>query len=666
MSMYGMSKLSDVFGGKIPGLNKPVSYEGEVTTSKDSFEKSPFREPKVLSKGHGFEDTILSLKGRSQVPQGSSANIEGKIFGNFKSNNTFGGNTLKFGAMPNTLRNNTSSKVGGLKSSLNVNTNVNGFEQMLFGGRKSLKQNIPQQNRVGGKIFNDFVARNKSLTTPAGKLEIVNVPPATGVNMVSADTVGAGAVDTFQQGSFETYGEQYNTDKNDYTKPKLGQVLKNVGQGIVNAKDYTVEKLDNAQIPDAVKKGFKEVGVAVGLADTDETRARKAQIKEANIKLEQQRFDNALKLAERYPYGIPTNVPGLPGYTGQPGYNQIPGLTGTNIGMPIGQQGLPGITNPQQLQLGILGPNTNRTPQQKVNEGFGMGVTGGVSPQNIRFASSFGGAQNADILEAGFLPTNEPFSNKVIQSLSPVKTVRPYTSVVSETLGGMQGYGGVEDNNDKLRRFLSMQGGQQTGGESNDDKLRRFLGTNKTPLPQVQPIEVQQVPQPVRQSQPVQSYQREYYKQEDLPGGKVYPRPQQGIKVRQPIQIPPSQKELQQIQELRQQLAIAQQQSYQQPRYPVSGYTNTNEVQPVQTPNGLEYRPVKKGKSDLYYDKEQGVWSERSKKVVGYKRGEYRSHKQRYIPPQQNYQQLRNVTPPQLLVDAQFTETNNSNSAYPY
>ena len=367
MSMYGMNNLSEVFGGKIPGLNKPVSFESEGLVSKDNIEKSPFREPKILTKGTGFSDTVMSLKGRNNVPKGSTADIEGKIFGNVKT--------------------------GNILSRKTNNVNFSGFEQMLYSGKGQSK----------GQVFNDFIARNRSVKTPVGDLQVVNVASP---SMGKSGKFGEGAVDTWQQGGFDTYGEQYGRD-NSYA-PGIIETAENVGRGIVTVGTATGKGL--AALGSGLGKGLKVLGEGTGIIETPEAIQARMEQQKALLTLQNQARAQMLQQQMMAQYG---------GYGGGYGYNpMLQGMNPQNMQTGFGMMG--------NIGTGIIGPKTTLTPQQKVIQGYGMGSTGGVSPENIRFAAGFRGAQPKALEYAGFIPANEPFSAKVIQSLGNKKLKEEY------------------------------------------------------------------------------------------------------------------------------------------------------------------------------------------------------------------------------------------------
>jgi hypothetical protein len=536
MNIYGMNSLSEVFGGKIIGLNAPVKFENEEISFKGTDVKSPFKEPTISTKGNGFEQSIIGLKGKgfentvmslkgkgfNNIQTPSSSNIESKIFGNFKNNNKFF-NPISLG-----IKNN----VGG----------VSGFEQALYG------------SRVGqGRVFNDFITRNRvirSVKTPVGKLQVVTIPK--GGSSVPTQIV--------QNQNLETYGETYG-------KPGIIETAEKLGRGIVTVGKATGKAV--GAIGTGLGKTAKAVGEGTGFIESPEVRTARIEQEKALLQLRSQILaqQQQQQLMTGYnPYGMVSGAIPM-------GYNVGFGQP-INYGMPTGL----GMMGSQGFN--IVGPQTLRSPQQKVIEGYGMGITGGVSPENIRFAAGVAGGGWDKIAMASFLPQNEPYSNKVIQSLSPTKTVRPYTDVVRESLI------------------------MAPGSETAEDKIMRYLGKKKPQEGQIVQPSVQKVI----------PYQREYYKQEELPGGPTYPRPT--IYPQPAPLIPIPQKSQPQIMQLPQQQT--QQQQFQQ--------------QPQQT------RQAGSG--------EQVVYSPYSKKRVTYVRGPYRERKKvQYTqqPVQQQYMQPQNA-----------------------
>ena len=173
MGMYGLTSLSETFGGKIMGLHKPMNFsEGEVSTRINE-PSNPFKgEMSILPKTSGFENTIMSLKGKG-LNNGGTLDIESKIFGNLKFKNNFvnpikqNGNKKQFGGFEQMM--------GGIK-----NKGV-GFEQMMrgTGSRGGFEQAVFGNRVGGGQIFNNFIARNRStkmIKTPVGKLQVINIP----------------------------------------------------------------------------------------------------------------------------------------------------------------------------------------------------------------------------------------------------------------------------------------------------------------------------------------------------------------------------------------------------------------------------------------------------------------------------------------------------------
>jgi len=286
-----------------------------------------------------------------------------------------------------------------------------------------------------------------------------------------------------------------------------------------------------------------------------------------------------------------------------------------NYGMQQGMGLLP------QQGYTVFGPQTMRSPQQKVTEGYGLGATGGVSPENIRFAAGVPGGSWENIRVAGFVPQTEPFANKVITSLSPVKTVTPYSEKVRESLAGITG-----------------------GTEAPEDKIRRFLG-RKSEQPTQAPPQVQQK----QQAPPQVQYQtREYYKTSELPGGPVYPRPPIST---QPTQLLPIPRKAM-PQPIMQPMLPLPQQNYPQPAYPQPAYP-----QPAYPQQNYPQQPVVRttrrggGPDFSKPHRPDQVWSVRSQKWVEYERpAGYSRHKNiSYVQqniPQQFTQMQPQPSPP--------------------
>jgi len=656
MGMYGLSNLSETFGGKIRGLKEPVKFDVEEVSTKISEPSNPFRDSSLslkgkgfdeslkslktgsmlgssmnFSTGRGFEETVMSLRGKkfNGVNTSGITSVENKIFGSIRGN-----------SFQNPVRLGTKTK--------GMTKQFTGFEEALYG--HTLNRGFNNGFSTRGKVFSDFIARNKTVNTPVGELQVVSkLSPVVGSQIVQP---GEGASDTWQQGSFETYGEQYTT-------PGIIQTAEQLGSAGTGARDYLASGAKTlAQGTGAVLKGLgtgiAEVGKGLGTGIRDfavatgayETPAQAQQRKQQEIDMmklqllsRQQVIQQGMPSRGFTPAGYGTGF--LPPPTGYPDSRGFPGGSIYPDGRypPTGYGGGFNTVSPSNMPTGFGMMGWGKTPTQKVTEGFGMGSGGGVSPENIRFASKITGVRDENLAYASFLPQSEPYANKVMMSLGARRQVSPYSDVVGESLAGI-GTGNSASFADKIKYVFGTQKQEQVENQ-------------RVPL---LPQPIAQVKRPKVTKQPSQLYQYD-----QLPGGQTYlrssvPVPTPAI----PAAIPASQKELQQQAQLRQalieqaqmrQLQYQQQQQYspQMPQQsaPYMVRESSNQGFIPQSPGVDIYTPphprrVPAQKSGYEPGK---VWSEKSKKYVKYEREPYGTRRkymgqsqqmpQGYIPQEQ-------------------------------
>jgi hypothetical protein len=662
MSMYGLSNLSETFGGKIRGLKEPVKFDVDEVSTKITEPSSPFRDSSLSLKGKGFDDSLKSIKGDNKFGSSLSfstgrgfedtvMSLRGKgLGGGFGSSLSFSKgkgfeNTVmslrgtKYNALNNISSTGIENKIFGsirqnnFQNPMRLGTQTRGitkqytgFEQALYG------------NRIGrGQVFSDFIAKNKTVETPVGELQVISrLSPVTGAQILPEIS---NAPDTWQQGSFETYGENYST-------PSVIQTAEQLGSAGAGARDYLVSGAKSlaqgtgtvltglgtgiAAVGKGFGTGIREFAEATGAVETKEEREarRKYQTDMAKYNLiireqmlRQQQGQGGMpskgfggQLPGGYQTGFLPPPAGFPDARGFPGGNIYP----DGRYPPTGYGGGFNTISPSTMPTGF-GMMGYKSPTQRVTEGYGLGG-GGVSPENIRFASKITGVRDENLAYASFLPQSEPYANKVMMSLGARRQVSPYSDVVGESLGGI-GTGGNASFVDKIRYVFGT-------GTKQQNEQRQVL------LPQP----IQQVKRSKVTKQPSQ-----FYSYDQLPGGQTYlrasvPKPTPALSA----PIPPSQAELQQQAQLRQALieqaqmrqlqyqqsqtqypqqSISQQTPYMNQQIPQNKFQNVSPGVDIYTPQPKRVPTQKAG-----YEPGK-VWSPKSKKYVQYERDSYETRR---------------------------------------